>query len=92
MGSQLSPGFKLWSGHQAGGWGSGQTEASHGATLSQLLCSRIRIINFVLNSKTADGGEDGVGRWACGGQEGHRHRENGQGPPSARSPLTRGSL
>lgn len=31
---------------------------SNGAILSQLLCSRIRIVNFVLNSQTAGGGKD----------------------------------
>lgn len=49
------------------GLGPGQTGVGllrlHGATLNQLLCSRIRIVDFILNSKTKAGGEDGLGRW-----------------------------
>lgn len=35
--------------------------------LNQLLCSRIRIVNFVLNSKTAAGGKDRMEGGLCSG-------------------------
>lgn len=56
----------------------GSTEATW-AILNQLLCSRIRIVNFILKSKMAAGGKDGMGRGPARWPPGRR--EEIAGPP-----------
>lgn len=63
------------------GWG---PLRSHGAILNRLLCSRIRIVNFILNSKTAAGGEgrSGQGARVAATRRGADAGSLGRGPPS----------
>lgn len=61
-------------------WLAGAGPRLHGA----ILCFRIRIVNFILNCRTAAGGEDG----AVSGHQGVLRREGVARSPSPPSPLT----
>lgn len=76
--SLVSPRFRQsrqagWGLHQdtegPGTWPDGRwgPPRSGRVNLNQLLCSRIRIVNFVLNSKTATGGKDRMAGGLCSG-------------------------
>lgn len=56
-----------------------------GAILNQLLCSRIRIVNFVLNSKMANGGKGQRGRCPFSAHQGAAGVGEQLGPPTPHS-------
>lgn len=79
VGSQRRPGSGLWPGGEAGGlglpldvWGLDLASRGRGPPWlhGAILCFRIRIVNFILNCRTAAGGEDGAGRGRSGATRG----------------------